>query len=320
MNENKTRPSGNKTEVPPEWNQTFQLWKNLAGKDKRFFQVLSESRFWQLGFPERLALVSWGAFAASLFFYPFVYYFIKRMHYKGATILSCWFLALAAFNFADAHPPGILVSPILAIFLSHLATYDYYRHITFKETVWPWVPEFLRTQTGAILSAASSCVCFCLSLSGSDSTAPYARTSSNAEDSFSILFMIAIAIVIVAFFFLPAIIAFKRAHPNRWAIFVINLCFGSTGIGWLGALIWAMHKVHDPGDGKSAGGESGLNLFVNDTKIVELKEPLQGRGAPGGNPSISDLEKLANLFERGLLSEQEYNSQKARILQELRPE
>jgi len=45
--------------------------------------------------------------------------------------------------------------------------------------------------------------------------------------------------VLAGLFFLPTIIAAKRRHPNAIGIFVVNLFFGMSGIGWLFALFWA---------------------------------------------------------------------------------
>lgn len=42
----------------------------------------------------------------------------------------------------------------------------------------------------------------------------------------------------------PTMVAFRRGHPNRWAILAVNVFFGTTGIGWAGALVWALHAVH----------------------------------------------------------------------------
>ncbi len=134
---------------------------------------------------------------------------------------------------------------------------------------------------------------------------------------FLVLLLLFIGLACFVIYFLPTIIAFSRAHPNRWPVFLINLFFGSTGIGWLGALIWSLHKVHDPVSGRSAGGESGLNIFANDAKIVELKTPPELPKSAGPSPNIADLERLASLFERGLLSEPEYKQQKERLLRDL---
>jgi hypothetical protein len=68
-------------------------------------------------------------------------------------------------------------------------------------------------------------------------------------------------------FFLPSILAFRRQHPNRWVIFVLNLFTAPTaGITWLVGIVWALNKVHVSTAG-SSGGESGLNVFVNDEKV-----------------------------------------------------
>ena len=40
-------------------------------------------------------------------------------------------------------------------------------------------------------------------------------------------------------YFLPTYIACNKGHKNRRAIFWVNLLFGSSGAGWIIALIWA---------------------------------------------------------------------------------
>lgn len=42
-----------------------------------------------------------------------------------------------------------------------------------------------------------------------------------------------------ALYFLPAIIAGARGMKNALSVFLLNLFFGWTGIGWVGALCWA---------------------------------------------------------------------------------
>ncbi|WP_204117398.1 superinfection immunity protein [Paraburkholderia sp. C35] len=43
----------------------------------------------------------------------------------------------------------------------------------------------------------------------------------------------------VALYFSPTFVAVHRKHPNRVAIFVLNLMLGWTLLGWVGALVWA---------------------------------------------------------------------------------
>ena len=130
-----------------------------------------------------------------------------------------------------------------------------------------------------------------------------------------------------AFYLLPTIIAFRRRHPNRWLITAINFFLGGTGIGWAGALAWAFHAAHrtEQSDG-SNGGESGLNLFINDVQRVRWSgagtEPVEPEAHPGGaglsaSTAVADLERLGRLRGAGELSEAEFASLKAAVLQRL---
>ena len=50
--------------------------------------------------------------------------------------------------------------------------------------------------------------------------------------------LIYLGISLGAYFF-PVIIAVLRKHRNALAIGMLNLFLGWTGLGWIGALIWA---------------------------------------------------------------------------------
>lgn len=143
------------------------------------------------------------------------------------------------------------------------------------------------------------------------------------------LAFIAAIVVILAVIFIPTIVAFRRQHPNRWLIFVVNLAFGGTIVGWVAALVWAMHYAHISEDG-SNGGESGINLFVNDPVNVRADPTMNGdqnkvlAGGSTDNPSPSSdhsdaesmhaLRRLKALFENGAISAEEYTALKAPIL------
>jgi Superinfection immunity protein len=43
----------------------------------------------------------------------------------------------------------------------------------------------------------------------------------------------------LALLFLPTLIAKSRRHPNVFPIFLINVFFGWTFVGWVIALVWA---------------------------------------------------------------------------------
>lgn len=71
------------------------------------------------------------------------------------------------------------------------------------------------------------------------------------------------ALIVFAIYFLPAFLAFGRSHPNRWLILLINTIFGVTFLGWAICLLWSLNAFHRSSVG-SPGGESGLNVFIND--------------------------------------------------------
>lgn len=113
--------------------------------------------------------------------------------------------------------------------------------------------------------------------------------------------------ILLAIYLIPLMVAFVRQHPNRWAIAAINIALGGTGIAWLGSLIWAMGAVHKSPTG-SNGGESGLNIFVNDPVTVQL------HGVADAPYVEERLLKLKALRESGAISDDEYAALKKPLL------
>ena len=60
-------------------------------------------------------------------------------------------------------------------------------------------------------------------------------------DMFFALIAILISILV---YLLPAFIASHRHHPQTMAIFLLNLFLGWTGLGWVGALVWAATAIN----------------------------------------------------------------------------
>ncbi|MDH0045561.1 MULTISPECIES: superinfection immunity protein [Pseudomonas] len=97
----------------------------------------------------------------------------------------------------------------------------------------------------------------------------------------------------VVLYFLPFIISVARGHHNKVPIFFVILLLGWTGIGWIAAFIWSVSAVARP-------------------KQVELErspKPLSGE-----HDASRELEKLAELKERGHLTQQEFDVAKAKVL------
>lgn len=84
-------------------------------------------------------------------------------------------------------------------------------------------------------------------------------------------------------FFLPTIIAVNRNHPHKLAIAVVNILGGLfAGIGWLVALVWSF--IGSPAAPTSSIGQA------------------------------DEIEKWADLKEKGLISEAEYKAKKRTLM------
>lgn len=130
------------------------------------------------------------------------------------------------------------------------------------------------------------------------------------DDHFDDLVFIGVIFLIMgAIYVAPTFVAFRRNHPNRWIIMVINVAFGGTIIGWGIAMVWAMRAAHRLG-AVSSGGESGLNLFVNDVKKIQVVDPPP---LPVTSP-VQELERLHDLLVRGAISQVEFDGLKAKLL------
>ena len=57
------------------------------------------------------------------------------------------------------------------------------------------------------------------------------------------LLFLFLMLVVIALYFLPALIALNRGHPNKLPIGVLNLLLGWSLIGWVAALVWALVAI-----------------------------------------------------------------------------
>lgn len=123
------------------------------------------------------------------------------------------------------------------------------------------------------------------------------------DDGYAEAFEILVAVgVLLIVYLIPTIVAFRRGHPNRWVIALLNVFAGGTGLGWFGSLIWACGAVHRSETG-SDGGESGLNLFVNDPQIVRIENV--GLEVEAAGDPAEQLVRLKRLHDQGVISSDE---------------
>jgi len=55
-----------------------------------------------------------------------------------------------------------------------------------------------------------------------------------------------IVLIVLGLYFLPSIVADARKHRSSSGVFLLNLFFGWTLLGWVLALIWAVSGDRDP--------------------------------------------------------------------------
>ncbi|MBM2294361.1 superinfection immunity protein [Sulfitobacter pseudonitzschiae] len=131
--------------------------------------------------------------------------------------------------------------------------------------------------------------------------------------------LVGLVVIFWILYVVPTVIAFHRKHPNRWAILVVNVVFGATGLGWLGSLVWACSAVHISPNG-SNGGESGLNLFVNDPArpMCDTGGDMRGQGIAKTTTPLDDpierLSQLVALRDAGAIDDSEFATLKRRVL------
>jgi hypothetical protein len=127
-----------------------------------------------------------------------------------------------------------------------------------------------------------------------------------------------IAFVLLFPYFLPTIIAILRRKANTGGIFVLNLLLGWTLIGWIGALVWSLSADAQPtiivhNSTSSAPPPppppSSAHAYTN----VTVRKPVVSSGSVQQD-KIDQLRQLKQLLDEGVLTEEEFNRQKAAIL------
>lgn len=123
-----------------------------------------------------------------------------------------------------------------------------------------------------------------------------------------------IILIVAVLYFIPSVVAYKRNHAYKNIILVINIVFGLTGIGWAGAMIWAIWPTEksliDPilgnvtGTGqRNAGDTFGAKAFGETRGFSKEKEDHE------------KIQELVNLFNSGSLTEDEFKAMKRKIIE-----
>lgn len=102
----------------------------------------------------------------------------------------------------------------------------------------------------------------------------------------------ALVLIFVCFmlYFMPTMNAKSRKHPNRSSIFLLNLLLGWTLVGWVIALVWSASAIAP-------------------IEPIRVKE-----SEPAEQDKYQKLETLASLKERGMITDEEFQKEKAALL------
>jgi hypothetical protein len=90
---------------------------------------------------------------------------------------------------------------------------------------------------------------------------------------------------IVPLYFLPMLIANSKSHDAILGISLVNILFGWTLLGWIASLIWSFSE------------KKPIIINTNSTS------------------SADEIIKLSNLKEKGIISENEFEQQKRKIIE-----
>jgi hypothetical protein len=107
-------------------------------------------------------------------------------------------------------------------------------------------------------------------------------------------------------YFLPWIVANHRKVPNEGSIAILNLFLGWTLVGWVVALAMAARSLP-------------RSVTTDQTGVSpQVSESTTSVSAQSDTPpsTVSELERLAELKERGVLSDEEFQRAKDRTLNE----
>lgn len=104
---------------------------------------------------------------------------------------------------------------------------------------------------------------------------------------FGVYAALIVGLVLVAL--IPTIIAFRRRHPHRWLILIINVLFSATGIGWILALIWSLNSLPFTDD---------FHGKLGTVRVEPGDQPLPVAQEPADDPA-DQLQRLKQLLPTG---------------------
>lgn len=130
--------------------------------------------------------------------------------------------------------------------------------------------------------------------------------------------LIGLVIFALGFIFIPSYIAFKRGHPYRWLILLINLVLGGTIFVWFIVLFWALQDI-EQSESKSDDAKDDLKPLAPNPDAARIEpdfnteQPQVIHSALEPN-AVETLQRIKLLWEAGAISADEYTALRKPIL------
>jgi len=110
-------------------------------------------------------------------------------------------------------------------------------------------------------------------------------------------------IIVCALYFLPAIIALHRQHPQQVPILLLNLFLGWTFLGWIAALIW------------SASNSAPTQIIIqNNVSALQVSPAPLPITRSDSEYKVIKLLEVEQLRKGGFLSDEEYQRKRLQII------
>lgn len=114
--------------------------------------------------------------------------------------------------------------------------------------------------------------------------------------------LLIVVIPFLAIYFLPSFIALSRKKTNRSAIILLNFFLGWTFVGWIVSLVWACTS------------DKELQSIIVNNSNYSKEESMPALQKNDFDEKLDKLQKLKDLLDSGILSQEEFDQQKSKVL------
>lgn len=116
------------------------------------------------------------------------------------------------------------------------------------------------------------------------------------------------------FYIIPSIVAWRRDHYYKWVIIALNLFFGTTGIGWLIALVWAAWPKDTPIFSLLTRDAITGKKNAGDFKEIGHAASSVAKGTDQHTDNLDLLERYLRLKNENVITQEEFEEKKKQLI------